>query len=126
MHTHWQQKVFSKLLGLQYKIICKKGIDTKVADALFKKSSHTSHCAAVSTCTPQWVLEVVSSYSVTMDMISKLSNDPITVPHSTLQNSVLRYKNRIWIGNNPDLQTELLEACHFNALGEPFRCASNL
>ena len=61
-----------------------------------------------------------------MDMISKLSNDPITVPHSTLQNSVLRYKNRIWIGNNPDLQTELLEACHFSALGEPFRCASNL
>jgi len=34
LHTAWQQKVFSKLLGLQYKILYKKGSENGVADAL--------------------------------------------------------------------------------------------
>jgi hypothetical protein len=37
LHTQWQQKVFSKLLGLQYKIVYKKGADNHVADALSRK-----------------------------------------------------------------------------------------
>ena len=34
LNTVWQQKVFTKLLGLQYRIIYKKGADNRVADAL--------------------------------------------------------------------------------------------
>jgi hypothetical protein len=37
LHTSWQQKVFTKLLGLNYKIIYKKGIDNKVVDALSRR-----------------------------------------------------------------------------------------
>jgi len=34
LNTVWQQKVFTKLLGLSYKIVYKRGSDTTVADAL--------------------------------------------------------------------------------------------
>jgi hypothetical protein len=34
LHTPWQQKVFTRLLGLQYKIVYRKGTDNGVADAL--------------------------------------------------------------------------------------------
>jgi hypothetical protein len=34
LNTAWQHKVFTKLLGLQYKIIYKKGADNQAADAL--------------------------------------------------------------------------------------------
>jgi hypothetical protein len=39
LHTHWQQKVFSKLLGLKYRIVYKKGLDNKVVDALSRNPS---------------------------------------------------------------------------------------
>jgi hypothetical protein len=42
LHTHWQQKVFTKLLGLQSKIIYKKGVDNRVVDALSRKSFHSA------------------------------------------------------------------------------------
>jgi hypothetical protein len=37
LHTSWQQKAFTKLLGFNYKIIYKKGIDNKVVDALSRR-----------------------------------------------------------------------------------------
>jgi hypothetical protein len=54
--------VFTKLLGLQYKIVYKKGADNRVADALSRKHFHESMCAAVSVVTPQWIKEVLASY----------------------------------------------------------------
>ena len=38
LHTAWQQKVFTKLLGLQYRIVYKPGTDNRVADALYRRS----------------------------------------------------------------------------------------
>jgi len=42
LHTQWQQKIFTKLLGLQYKVVYKKGVENGVADALSRKSHHLS------------------------------------------------------------------------------------
>ena len=47
LHTAWQQKVFAHLLGLQYKVIYRKGSDNGAADALSRRS-HTDVLAAVS------------------------------------------------------------------------------
>lgn len=120
LHTEWQQKVFTRLLGLQYKIIYKKGCENRVADALSRKSSHSASCHAISAVSPQWIQEVVTGYNsdtMAMDLVAKLSIDPNAVPHFTLNGGVLRYNNRIWIGNNTSLQLKLLVACHSSALG---------
>lgn len=120
LHTNWQQKVFSKLLGLQFRIVYKKGSENRVADALSRKPTLSSSCAAVSSCSPQWITEVVSGYQHdehSLSIIAKLAISAQAVPEFTLKDGVLRYNNRIWIGANPVLQQKLIEACHSSALG---------
>jgi hypothetical protein len=62
----WQQKVFTKLLGLDYKIFYKKGSDNRVADALSRRPLSSlelpMHCHSISSSQPKWLKEVVSSY----------------------------------------------------------------
>lgn len=61
LHTQWQQKLYTKLLGLQYRIIY-KGTENKVADALSRKPTHQSSCAAVLVVQPNWIQLVVQGY----------------------------------------------------------------
>jgi hypothetical protein len=62
LHTTWQQKVFIKLLGLNYKIVYKKGLDNKVVDAQSRRPCVSDHCFALSSSQPQWLGQVVQSY----------------------------------------------------------------
>jgi hypothetical protein len=55
LHTNWQHKVFSKLLGLQYKVIYKKGVENRVADALSRRAHDASELCLISTPVPQWM-----------------------------------------------------------------------
>jgi hypothetical protein len=96
------------------------GIENRVADALSRKSSHAMECAALSVVSPSWIQEVVSGYDKdahALYLVTKLSIDPNAVPHFTLNSGLLRYKGRVWIGDNPVLQKKLLSACHSSALG---------
>jgi hypothetical protein len=111
LHTHWQQKVFTKMLGLQYKLVYKQGPENRVADALSIKSTHADQCAALTVVTPSWVHEVLEGYNQdphARDMIDKLIIDPLAVPGFTLHNGLLRYKNRVWIRSNTALQQKIL------------------
>jgi hypothetical protein len=66
------------------------------------------------------VEEVIASYALdenSKSLLSKLSIEPTAVPHYTLQNGLLRYKNTIWVGANHELQLKLMQACHNSALG---------
>lgn len=120
LNTPYQQKLYTKLLGLQYQIIYKKGSENRVADALSRKPSHESSCAALSVCQPSWLQSVVSGYQTDVhsrELVAKLLLNPTAVPHFSLVDGVLRYKNRIWIGDNSILQKQLLTACHSSALG---------
>jgi hypothetical protein len=95
LHTHWQQKVFSKLLGLQYKIIYKKRVDNKVADALSRLSANEDvllSCCAVSVCQPKWLEEVANSYATDasiQEIIAKLMVNGETVPNYTWKDGIL-------------------------------------
>ena len=75
LHTPWQQKVFTKLLGLQYRIVYKQGSENRVADALSRRTSADS-LLAVSSCTLQWLEAVLASYAqdpVAAELITKLA-----------------------------------------------------
>lgn len=52
LNTMWQQKVYTKLAGLQYKVIYKKGTENGAADALSRQCSDELQCCVVSHCTP--------------------------------------------------------------------------
>jgi hypothetical protein len=62
LNTPWQQKVFVKLLGLQYRLVYKKGAKNSVADALSRRVHSDSHILAVSSATPAWIEEIANSY----------------------------------------------------------------
>jgi hypothetical protein len=52
LHAVWQQKVFTKLLGLHYNIVYKKGADNRVANALSRRPHLVDTCLAMSSVVP--------------------------------------------------------------------------
>lgn len=56
-----QQKAFLKLLGLQYNIVYRKGLDNAAADAL-SRSPTPMGLAAISFCTPKRLYVVIEGY----------------------------------------------------------------
>jgi len=120
LHTPWQHKFFTKLLGLQYRIVYKPGSTNRAADALSRQSNPVASCAAISSVTPQWIQEVLDSYTndvTAKALLSKLSIDPNSVPGFSLRQGILRYHDRIWVGADLILQQKLMHACHSSAIG---------
>lgn len=120
LHTTWQQKVFTKLMGLQYKIIYKKGAENGAADALSRRNHVDAECHIISSCSPQWLEQVVHSYQQdtrAQELMLKLAVDSQVVPHFSFKDGILRYKNRVWIGQNPALQSQIISAFHASAVG---------
>ena len=107
LHTHWQQKVFAKLLGLQYKLVYKKGTENRVVDALSRKSSHDPECSAVTACSPKWIQEVLNGYHQdphASSILTKLLLDEQAGPNFSIHQGLLKYKGRVWVGDNFPLQ----------------------
>lgn len=120
LNTAWQQKVFMKLLGLQYRIVYKKGSENRVADALSRRPSDRYELHAVSAVTPAWLTKVVAGYSTdpkAQQLLAELVLSPDAVPNFQLHSGVLRYKGEIWLGNNAELQQKVLNAFHISPIG---------
>lgn len=67
----------TKLVGLQFTIQYKRGVENTVADAL-SRVAHLFPVQAVSTGKPVWIQEILNSYtvdSVAQDMLQKLALD---------------------------------------------------
>lgn len=119
LHTTWQQKVFTKLLGLQYQIVYKPGSENRVADALSRRGCQ-QELSAMSNAVPSWLLDIKSSYDKddkATTLLSKLVVDSAAEPSYTLQQGLLRYKGRIWVGSDKALQLKIIEAFHSSPVG---------
>ena len=106
LHTDWQQRVFSKLLGLQYRIVYHPSADNRAVDALSRLPPTSVVCAAVTTLVPNWIQSVITSYSedaFAKDLLSKLALNSDAVPNYSLHSGILRYCSRIWIGSDSAL-----------------------
>jgi hypothetical protein len=114
-----QHKLLVKLLGYNYKVEYKKGKENKAADAL-SRVNHTNQLHSISVVVPVWIDHVSATYqedSHCLDLLTKLSIDPQAIPNFTLQNGILRYKNRVLIGKSGTLRNSLLDTFHKSALG---------
>ena len=116
LNTPWQQRVFTKLLGLQYKLVYKQGSDNRVADALSRRPHDSEPVLhAMSSCVPSWTSAIIQGYNQDEDaqlLLSKLTIDPSAVPQFSIQDGILRYKKRIWLGTNRNLQAQIVSALH--------------
>jgi hypothetical protein len=107
-------------MGLQYKIVYRKGSTNRVADALSRHPDPPDNLLALSSNTPSWLVKVQESYThneKAKQMLASLTLGPQVVPHFTLTEEILRYKKRLWIGANVELQNQLLQALHCSIVG---------
>lgn len=93
----------SKLLGLDYKIIYRKRIENKIADALSRQPSGTTAASFVlqSSITPKWMTFVSQSYEgdeKAVELIKQLSIDASAQPGFHFQNGLLYCLNKLYVG----------------------------
>jgi hypothetical protein len=98
-----QHKLLMKMLEFNYVIEYKKGAENKVVDALLRKENPIM---AISTATPAWVQDIEHSYSQDSYYSSILEQVLINseaVPHYSAHAGILRYKGKIYVGNDTEL-----------------------
>ena len=110
-------------MGLQFRIVYKRGQENRVADALSRRLDHHASesviLAAVSVVKLVWLEEVVQGYITdehTQKLITALALGK-EIPHFTLRDGLVRFKQRVWLGTNVELQTKVITALHASALG---------
>jgi hypothetical protein len=120
LHTLWQQKVFTKLLGLQFRITYRKGSENRVADALSRRPHEDSSVLAISSSQPVWMEELELAYQSdprAVELLRNLAMSPSSEPGYTLHKGVIRYKDRIWLPAVSELQEKIVLALHASPAG---------
>jgi hypothetical protein len=115
-------------MGLQYKILYKKGTKNRAADALSRRR-HPEQIMAISSIKHQWLDVVVLSYqagSDAMKLLSELATKPDSIPQYSLVQGVIRYWGRIWLGSSKAIQQQVLTTFHASPWGGSLGSASNL
>jgi hypothetical protein len=114
-----QQKAFLKLLGLQYKIQYKKGLENKAADALSRQETH-EEVQAISVSTPRWLEIVIEGYANDDQAQSLLKELALTGTNDkgySMVDGVIRYKGRVWLGHHTEAHRAVMLALHASGLG---------
>ena len=117
--TPWQQRAFTKLLGLQYRIVYNKGSENGAADAL-SRLPKTETLFGISTCQPAWMENVLASYNYnphTQKLLEQLAIRPDPKKRFTLAQGIIRFRERIWLGGSTELQQKIMAAFHDSPVG---------
>jgi hypothetical protein len=119
LHSEWQKKAMTKLMGLQFRVVYREGKENVAADALSRvRNAMVMH--SVTKVQPVWLQDVLNSYITDMQAQNLLAQ--LTVPSPSehgfsLQNGLIRKDGLIWIANNSALRTKLISALHDGAMG---------
>jgi hypothetical protein len=109
----------TRMMGLQFKILYKKGKENIATDAL-SRVEHMMAIQAVSSVQPAWIQEVLNSYTTDPNAQQLLQQLAISSPDQqgySLQQGLIWHQGKFWIGSNSALQTKIITACHSSALG---------
>lgn len=114
-----QHKAFCKLLGLQYQVKYKQGAANGAADALSRQYQHHS-VSAISISKPRWLEVVVEGYLQDPETKTLLTQLSLQSPNETgysLHDGIIKYKDRIWLGNHQQAKQAILLALHASGVG---------
>lgn len=117
--TELQRKAMSKLVGLQFEFRYKRGVDNSAADSL-SRVGHLLNCQALTLCQPDWLIEVLHTYDMDSTAQNLLRHLAILSPDNkgyALDNGLIKYKGRLYIGASLALQTKLIDALHNSPVG---------
>lgn len=112
--TPWQQRAFTKLLGLQYRIVYNKGSENGAADAL-SRLPKAETLFGISSCQPAWLEDVLTSYNCNpqaQKLLEQLAIRPDPKNRFTLAQGIIRFRDRIWLGGSTELQQKIMTAFH--------------
>lgn len=119
LSTPWQQRAFTKLLGLRYVIRYKKGADNNAADAL-SRAVPRKLIAAITSCQPAWLDDLIASYNSnpqTKKLLEQLAIREDPKGRFKQHQGILRFRDRIWLGGSTKMQQKIISAFHDSALG---------
>lgn len=121
--TFMQQKWLTKLLGFDYEIIYKQGVDNKVVDALSRVEhlqDQEAELEALSVVLSEWVQELkdrVAQDTELQKLIAELNTAPTNHPKYQIQHGLLYYKSKLVVGNCPALRRKFITNHHNSAMG---------
>jgi len=119
VHTKLQHKALLKLMDLQYKIVYKQGATNMAADALSRRSTQNG-IMAVSSCSPAWMDNLLQGYEDHEEDKQLLAELAVTSPNSkgsSLSGGIIRFKGRVWLGQNKLAHQHVLQAFHSSGIG---------
>jgi hypothetical protein len=120
LQSDLQRKGMTKLMGLQFHVVYKKGIDNVVVVAL-SRMEHMMGLSVLSKVQPIRIQEVVNSYATDEEaqqfLITQLLIQSPDEQGFSLQQGIIRKANRIWIECNLALLTKLVAAMHDSVVG---------
>ena len=120
LQTPWQMKLYTKLVGLQFQVVCKPGVSNLAADALSRHPAPPEHLNAISAPSHSWLADVATGYNsdpFSKKLLQDLAVDSAGHPPYTLLHGIIHIGDRIWIGDNKPLHIKIFEALHSSAIG---------
>lgn len=117
-----QQKWLAKLLGMNYEIVYKKGKNNKVADALSRlpEVNGDVQLNAISSVQCHWLHEVTNSYNQDSCAQNAINNLIAGAQNHTawqLQQWVLKYHGKIYVGSQGEIRDKILRELHDGTAG---------
>jgi len=89
-------------MGFDFIILYRKGKENRAADALSRRVAPATF-QAISAVVPEWVQDISNSYDQTVwikNLLTRLSIQAAAVPDYQLQGGLLRFQNRVVIGDD--------------------------
>lgn len=105
-------------MGLQYKICYKKGTENKATDALSRIHPQDElEVLAIYVAQPTWLESITLSYDKFSETAKLLTSLVVESPMGdyTLKEGIIRYKGRVLIPHDEDMQNQILQALHTSA-----------
>lgn len=114
-----QHKLLLKILEFDYTIEYKKGKENLVADAPSRKEQ-PAECAHITVIQAEWLSDVKNIYVGDTDsskLLEKVAQDVQVDNKFSLQEGIIKYKNRLYIGTTIEFRQTLLHTFLNSTIG---------